>query len=83
MARKERPLKGAGNDTVDYRDFLNALLRGDIQASTLRETVRVSDGVGKLSKLEYDEPAAKGDSKVDAGASASEPVAEADSSKQT
>lgn len=69
MTRKERPLKGGGNDVVDYRDFIDALLRGDIQATALIETTRVSDGVRQLAKLEYEEPV-RGQGKGDAVAAA-------------
>jgi hypothetical protein len=71
MARKELSLKGAGNDAVDYREFITALMAGTIQATALHETTRVSGEVRKLTKLEYDEPAAKGD------------LARDDSAKQT
>lgn len=62
MARRELPLKGAGNDTVEYREFITALLAGTLQATALHETTRVSAGVRTLSKLEYDEPVARDDS---------------------
>lgn len=36
--RKERPVKGNGEDGVDYSEFIHALARGEIQATTLRDT---------------------------------------------
>lgn len=51
--KKTRPLKGNGNDAADYAEFIRDLIKGDIVATALVETV---NGRGQLTKLEYDDP---------------------------
>jgi hypothetical protein len=51
--RKVRPLKGDGRDGADYREFIDAVLRGEVVATALIDTT-VPDGVHTVRLPRFD-----------------------------
>jgi hypothetical protein len=55
MAWKEKPLKGGGEDGVDYLEFISQLCRGEITATRLRDTTVQSGPPHTVRQKRFDQ----------------------------